>query len=299
MNNIIIGLDCGASHSSLAVWEDEKIVKKISDMRGVNFDLISMEEARQYFLIEFESLAKYKDAYWVVGMAGLDDPGEIAEAEKWFRGILESSISYSGLAMMSDIEMVLWAGSDTGTGIGVIAGTGSNCLSRNTLGEIKKAGGLSHILSDEGGGFSIGWKCLHLVAKMTDGRAKKTDLFNMVMDLYETNNIIELKNYFVFHSDMKAQVARSAPLLIKSAANGDSDAGEIVAEEVRELLKMVMAVSVDPKDSEMPVYLAGSVFKDNHYQNLFSAALHKYFPFRKVIMVDPIEGAFRYAKKSI
>lgn len=296
MTKTIIGLDCGASHSSLCIWVGEKRVMERHDLPGSNPDLIGLKETGDNFLLEFEKLAEFKDAVWIVGMAGLDDAREVAEAEKWFRGLLEVSLPYSGLTVMSDVELVIWAGSSVGTGIGLVAGTGSNCFGRDNTGVTKKVGGLSHILSDEGGGFMLGWRCLHLITGMIDGREERTKLPEEVLELYGFGNLIDLKNFLVKSSDLKKEVARCAPLLLRASSRGENAAGRAVSEESVELVRMVTTANLSFEEIQ-EVYISGSVFKDKDYRDQFIINLHKYFPTQKIRMVTAIDGAISYARK--
>lgn len=299
MTNTIIGLDCGASHSSMVIWDSSGKVSERHDLPGANLDLINTSETKTLFLQEFEKITQFRDAHWVVGMAGLDSGAEVYEADKWFRNILETAIPYSGLEVMSDIDLVIWAGSPVGVGIGLIAGTGSNCLGRNSAGVSKKVGGMSHILSDEGAGFSIGWKGLHLVTKMYDGREEKTQLLHEVLSLYNVEDVIALKNFLLATLQMKVQVARTAPLLLDASTRGERAAGKIVAEESLELVRMIGVVNEALGPEILPVYLGGSLFDDRDYRDMLAVNLTRYFPQQKVFHVRPIEGALNYVKKNL
>lgn len=294
MTKTVVGLDCGASHSSMIIWRDEKKVLENHTLFGANPDLMKSKDLKEYFLLEFEKLLDFKNAYWVVGMAGLDDSKEISETENWFREILEVSLPYSGLTVMSDIEMVLWSGSKTGEGIGLIAGTGSNCLGRDLVGNIKKVGGISHLLSDEGSGFSLGSKALHLITKMSDGRADKTILLDEVLKLYGVNNPVDLKNYLLNQGNQKAEIARSAPLILAAADRGEEEAERVVMEELSELVQMVIVVNKYFPEYLLPVFLAGSLFKNTNYLEHFIVNLHKAFSDQKIRVVSPIDGAINF-----
>lgn len=293
----VIGLDCGASHSSVAVWENNKKVFFRSDLPGVNPDIVDSVEARELLAASINELVVYRNASWVVGMAGLDDKGEVEEANNWFRVLLNlAGITYSKFVVLSDIDLVLWAGDMGGAGIGLIAGTGSNCMGRNKFGQSYKTGGMSHILSDEGAGFSLGWKCLHLVTKMVDGRAERTMLVDEVLELYKCANIIDLKNLLVQSTRLKVLVAKSAETLLAASDRGEEEAMRICAEESTELIRMVSAVNSGvPSEELLPVFLAGSLFRNKNYLDLFEVGLGKYSPSQKVTLVSPIDGALIFA----
>jgi len=295
--NLVIGLDCGASHTSVCVWKNGENIFSKSDWPGVNPDILDFRTATEKLSPFITELANFRNAKWVVGMAGIDNKSEMTEVNTWFNELLTTSkIQVSKYIVFSDIELVLWAGANRGAGIGIIAGTGSNCLGRNVFGETLKVGGMSHILSDEGGGFSLGWKCLHLVTKMLDGRAERTELATEVMALYGCTDLVGLKNLLVKSENMKVSVARCAKTLLAAADRGEPDAHWICSEESLELVQMVCAINSGLRsDSPLPVFLAGSLFRNDNYLDLFKGGLAKFSPSQEVRLVTPIDGASEFA----
>ncbi|MCD8506926.1 hypothetical protein LRY58_01310, partial [Candidatus Woesebacteria bacterium] len=201
----LIGIDSGGTKSELMVWRkadlapenqvsDEQLVAQaVATVRhdGMNLDGISDQEATSRLLFMLEEAARTlemsvselaKQSFLVLGMAGLDTDLDTDNAERWITQSLTQHDLNLSYALISDVELGLWAGTRTGQGIVLIAGTGSNCFGRNSQGEIRKAGGLSHFFSDEGGGFMLGWEALHFVGKMFDGREAKTPLYEIVLD---------------------------------------------------------------------------------------------------------------------
>lgn len=296
----MIGFDCGASHTSVSVWQNGKLLLHKNDLPGVNLDIVGPGDASDRLMPTVKELAKYKGAKWVVGMAGLDNAEELKDADSWLKEFLGmAEIAYTSCKVLSDIDLVLWSGSDNGYGIGLIAGTGSNCVGKNKFGETFKTGGMSHILSDEGAGFSLGWKCLHLITKMNDGRVLKTSLIDDVMKLYGCSNIVELKNFLVGTESMKVTVANCAEALLAAADRNEEEAMKICAEESLELVRMVMAVNAGLRSDEvLPVFLAGSLFRNKNYLELFKTGLSKYSPGQKIKLVSPIDGALVFGNTS-
>lgn len=297
MDEFVVGIDCGASHSSMAIWKDGKKVIYKGDLPGVNLDLVDSSEAMERLVPAVKEVSQCGNGKWVVGMAGIDSEEERKEANSWMRELLRlTDIHYSGFVVFSDIDLVLWAGGNNGAGIALIAGTGSNCLGRNKFGETHKAGGMSHILSDEGGGFALGWNCLHLATKMNDGRAEPTELLNEVLATYSVSNIAELKNVLTKDKNMKVLVARSAELLLAAADRGEEEALKICAEQSLELVRMIAAVNAAlPTEEILPVFLAGSIFRNKNYLDLFTSGLQKYSPSQKANLVSPIDGCYAFA----
>lgn len=297
MNGTVIGFDCGATHTRARIWKNGAELDRNDKIPGINFDVISMEEASGIMIPVLKNLVKYGEAEWVVGMAGLDDHSEIAEAEQWWKRVLTAAgMRFKKLLVVSDIELVLWAGSKDGVGIGLIAGTGSNCVGRNKKGKEVKVSGMSDFLSDEGSGFALGWRCLHLITKMDDGRVVRTKLLNETLKMYKAKNLVELKNFIVDSEMQKMEIARAALPLLAAAKRGERLAKEAVNGQAYELVQMVATVNrrLSPIHV-MDVYLAGSLFRNKYYLNSFRRKLRRLFRDQKIKLIEPIGGALNIA----
>jgi len=288
MDKISIILDCGATHSSMAVWQNEKRLEFREDLPGINADISNLEVIKNQLVPELKRLSMYSDALWIFGVAGLDDENEVKELDGWFRALfLEQQISYGSLVVISDIELVLRAGNDNGIGIAIISGTGSNCFARNPSGAIMKVGGVSHLLSDEGSGFSIGWKGLHVATKMMDGRLPKSLLAENILKHFEVLTLVELKNKLLASKEQKRAIASCARIVIEEAADGDAEAILIVTEEINELIEMVRTVNEGFEGEKvLPVYLSGSLFKNDWYRGIFVDKLKQYSPEQTAVPVE-------------
>ena len=293
MKNIVVGVDCGATHTKAAVWRSgEKVWEKV-DLPGVNLDVVGRAEAADLLLPHLEEIASFGSADWVVGIAGLDSEKERIEGEQWFRRILASSgASLTSLKVVSDVELVLWSGSPEGVGIALIAGTGSNCYGRNKSGKTVKVGGMSHLLSDEGSGFALGWHCLHIATKMSDSRVVETGLVRDVLKLYKKRDIVGLKNHLMDTANVKVEIARAAVPLLSAAERGERVAQVCVLAEISELVLMVATVNrkLSPIH-HLPVFTAGSLFENNYFKNTFQNQLRSVFFDQLVQYVTPLDGA--------
>ncbi len=298
-DKIVIGVDCGATHTKVKVWSDGVCVFEEDDLPGANFDLKNESGLIMVLSGLVNSLRKHKGGIWVWGVAGLDNEREVAEAERLIRRVLSASdIEFEKIIVVNDIELVLWAGSDSGFGVGLISGTGSNCVARSKTGKLIKVGGVSHLLSDEGSGYSLGDKCIRVAAKMADERLVKTKLLVEVLKLYKVKDIVGLKNYLLRSENYKMEVARAAKILIHAAKRRESVAYEKVVFEALELVQMVATINRKMKKVyPLPLYIAGSLFSNEYYFGLFERRLKAVFPEQKIFLVKPIDGALKIAQK--
>lgn len=306
-NQTLIGLDCGASYTKVRIYQANQIIFQKDDYPGINMDLLSSDSFT--FLKDFQM---YVDAQWAIALAGIDSVDEITDAKKiWEKALSSQNINYQLIHIVSDIELILWAGSKEGVGISLIAGTGSNCFGRDSFGHTHKTGGMSHLLSDEGSGYELGSKCLHLITKMADGRLSKTDLLDRILNFYQQETIVDLKNYLLTHPHQKAEIARCATLILDI----DSSLIDSATSELALMVKTVnqklittnqpvpntpsgepITMNQEPitnNSSSLPVYLAGSLFKSK----IFTESLKEKLPNVTVSFVTPLDGILNFANQ--
>ncbi len=297
MENIYtIGMDCGATHTKVAVWREDKIVFEEDNWPGLNMDLISGVFSVEVLRDEIEKIREYENADWVIAMAGLDDSNEVNKALSWWRKNLEElGIMYKDLDVMGDIDLVLWSGSPEGIGVALIAGTGSNCLAKDTDGRLVKVGGMSHVMSDEGSGYALGSRCLHIITKMSDGRLPVTAMLKQTLDWYVQEDVVALKHFLVSSSALKYEVARCAGILLSAAKNGDEEAVNAANDEAGELVKMVeTANNTLALEKPLNLFMAGSLLKNDYYLKLIEEKLAISFPEQKIEIVRPILGVLNF-----
>lgn len=282
----VIGIDAGGTKSQVVVWHTDDLRQDMeasavlararSNQRllGINLDVIDVVRANERFLTVLEAAAQsvgldvvslLSQSHLIMGMAGLDSALDNDNAQAWLQSVWESLGAQPSIALIPDIELALWSAAGDGTGIVLIAGTGSNCFGRNAQGQTAKTSGMSHFLSDEGSGFMLGWEALHAAQQMADGRRPVTELLRAVLAAYGVESTAELKRSIVRHPDYKQEVARVAPVVQRLATEGDVVARAIVREQAETLVRMVATVQTSLGSAETMVYPVGGVFADEAY----------------------------------
>lgn len=292
-----IGLDCGATHTKITVWKLGLKVYEKNDWPGMNMDLLEDGSAVEKFKKRlFNELRQFEDYYWVIALSGVDSVKESIEAVSWWKRFLTGNgIKFKDLKIIGDIDLVMWSGSDVGQGIGLIAGTGSNCMGKDRDGKTFKVGGMSHLMSDEGSGFSLGWSCLRLITKMSDGRVPKTKLLPDILNFYNQKSVVDLKNYLLTTQNLKAEIASSAPILLEAVSLGDQEASEIIDREINELVLMVATINRLMSPTNIyPVFVAGSLFANEYFLNKFKENLQLSYPGQEIKTVSPIDGVVNF-----
>jgi N-acetylglucosamine kinase-like BadF-type ATPase len=198
-----------------------------------------------------------------------------------------------------------WAGSLLcRDGISIVAGTGSICYGERK-GNIARCGGWGELFSDEGSAYWIACRGLNLFSRMSDGRAAKGPLYDIVrVHLKITEDLDLCAHVFSQLGGDRARIAQLSKWVTQAAVAGDAQAAAIVREAAAELALMVDATRRQLEfgiTEPVAVSYSGGVF-DNVGELLlkhFTAALQAFRPGYRVSepVLPPAFGAALYAAK--
>ena len=163
-----------------------------------------------------------------------------------------------------DSDMVCsWAGSlACADGISVIAGTGSMAYGEYA-GRKARSGGWGEIIGDEGSAYWIAREGMNLFSRMSDGRAARGPLYDLVRQRLEISADLDLcARVYGVEVNTRSAFAQFAPLVHDAARVGDIEAISIFRRGAEELVGCVLATRRAlqvPKDVCVPVSHTGSV----------------------------------------
>ena len=163
------------------------------------------------------------------------------------------------VAVGTDAEAALADAFQDGPGLLLIAGTGSIAWGRGPNGEVARAGGWGPIGGDEGSAWAIGRNALHAVFAAFDGRAEKTALTRIVLDVTGVGSVPLLVRWA--EDAGKKGVASLAPVVIE-AATTDAVARTLHDSAVNDLALHVTALvaRLEPWHGEnIPCAFAGGL----------------------------------------
>jgi len=156
------------------------------------------------------------------------------------REAVRVALTLAGVAervlVVGDAEAAMSDAFGDGTGILLIAGTGSIAWGRGPGGRIARVGGWGQLLGDEGSGYAIGNAALRAVARAEDGRDPATALRDVVLRHTGCREPAALVAWAA--AATKADVAALAPLVLARAGD-DAAARAIRDEALHELLVMI------------------------------------------------------------
>jgi len=230
-----------------------------------------------------------------VGVAGVGRP---AEREQLWRALVERDIA-DEVSVVPDAQVALDDAFGDGSGILLVAGTGSIGFGRGPTGVAARVGGWGPVCGDEGSGAWIGRRALSVVTASLDGREPETALVGAVLTAAELSEPGELVGWAA--SATPAQLATLAATVVSVAQNGDLRANSILdlaAEElalhVRTLARQLFA----DERAACSVALAGGLLRSGSaLRKRLEHRLKSSTPGAQIIAgeVRPERGAMRAA----
>lgn len=155
-----------------------------------------------------------------------------------------------------------WAGAlSAQDGINVISGTGSMAYGE-FKGRSARSGGWGELFSDEGSAYWIAREGLTLFARMSDGRAARGALYDIVREYFSLPTDLDLCAA-IYSKNRRSALAALAALVVEAASAGDAQAAQIFIRAASELMHIIAAVHAQlavPEDRTMPVSYSGGMF---------------------------------------
>jgi N-acetylglucosamine kinase-like BadF-type ATPase len=216
----------------------------------------------------------------LIGMSGI---WSVEERRSYLLDFDTSWSHYIGdllprISVISDVELVQLAALQSGSGIVLIAGTGSIALSVDRLGVQRRCGGWGPRIDDAGSGFWIGREALRSVAQMLDGRGPSTLLIRPVAAFLvaDPDDVISLQNKL--RATSIDRCARLAQAVLSYADEGDAVAIDIRRRAADHLAALVLAVRATVPTVEPNLVLYGSLWQNASLRNLVGALVSQAYP---------------------
>lgn len=192
-----------------------------------------------------------------MGICGYDWPSQL--------GVTLQAARATGLTcpieIVNDAMIGLIAGAEEGWGVGLVAGTGSNCRARDRQGREGRAVGMGYGLGEDGGAGAMVYAAFKAVVQAWACRGMPThltDLFLEVSGLPDAASLIEA----VVTGRFTPSPAL-APRIFETAAAGDEAARRVITTCARELGEMALGAArqVHIHKETMDIVLIGGLFQ--------------------------------------
>lgn len=301
---LTVGLDVGGSSTELLARSSNGADEVHLKGPGANVQRAGVEESAHIAadLIR-QALQHYpgaKLAAVCAGMAGAgrsdDQDAIIAHLRRLLKNQLQDQPA-TRLCVVHDALIALEAAFEGGSGLIIIAGTGSVVLGRTQDGTLEQAGGWGYLLGDEGSGYALGLAGLRAVADAFDG-GPATSLRTQLAERYG----IHSRDLFIRHVyGQEWPVQNAAPLVLEAATQGDAVAQHIIEEETGALSRQVEWLIDRGCDIEPRIALLGGLIQDDYYTQSLRDALTHRFPTWSIQKLQrrPVVGALHLAHQML
>lgn len=164
-----------------------------------------------------------------IGVAGV---GRETERGALWQALIARDVA-DEVVVHTDATIALDDAFSDGSGILLIAGTGSIAFGRGPTGVVARCGGWGPVIGDEGGGAWLARRALSIVAAAHDGREPETTLTGAVLTAAMVDDVQDLIPWAVRATP--GELAALAPAVLHCAAAGDARADTLLTFAAEEL----------------------------------------------------------------
>jgi glucosamine kinase len=281
---IIAGIDGGATRTRAALATSEGTLLGIGIAGPSNYDNVGIAATQANI---GDAIARARTSTSPVdapvnaiflGMAGVVSPADHNTIIGMVRNLQVAP--ENRIFVDHDIRTALAGGLAGREGLALIAGTGSSCYGRRRDGRNHRVG-WGYLLDDLGSSYSLGHQAMIAAVWEADRRGPATALSSVVQHALGYSHIDEIMR-LVYHEGVGVtEIAALAPLVLKTADEGDPEARRIVTKAADDLsysaytVARVLAFTGAPFDMAIVGGLAES---GKSYRSLLEQAIARRMP---------------------
>lgn len=264
-NRLIIGIDGGGTKTVAMLGQTNDANEVIilgegfagpSNQRAVGpvMAMSNLDKAVQ-FAFDAASIPRQTVEAACLGLAGADRDSDRSVVERWAE---EARLAHK-VRVVNDAVPLLYAASDDGVGIALIAGTGSLAYGRNAVNKVARSGGWGYLFGDEGSAFAIGRAVLVAASRAADGRGPNTSLLQAVQNQLQIATPSDIVPAVYGNEIPRAIIASLAPLAFTEADSSDLVAQTIITTAARDLAEMAVSVAHQLNLTSTPLFFTGAL----------------------------------------
>ena len=293
---LYIGLDAGGTKTALLARVAQRETPLTLTGPAANLQRQGeAETARVLATLARQAIDRNPDARLAAvcaGIAGAGHPADQQALAARLRSLL-GDLGPFALEITHDGAIALEAAFEGGSGVIVIAGTGSILFARTDTGETTRAGGWGYLLGDEGSGHHLGLDGLRAVAHAYDG-GPPTRLQLLLAHRHGLDAAPAII-HAVYREAWPVQ--QMAPLVLEAAETGDDVAQRIVAGQTQALARQARWLAGRAGRIEPRLALMGGLTRSDYYKQTLSDALRAALPGWRIQdpLHPPVVGALRLA----
>lgn len=268
----ILAVDAGASKTDAWIVDTSGALLGAAQGNGANHQFSGMDGAMD--ALEATVVAALRDAgrdptqrpavpTGVYCMAGMDLP---VDEERLGAALQDRKLSERNL-LYNDTLAVFRAGAESEWGVGVVCGSGLNCVGRGPDGSIERFPSLAELSGDFApGGSWLGVRALGLALRSRDGRGGPTTLAGRVPAHFGASDPEAVLEAVYTGEIPYARLFELARVCLEAAADGDEAAAGAVRFLADEVVAMVGAIvtRLGVVDKPVEVVLGGGLFDSTY-----------------------------------
>lgn len=303
--SFLLGIDGGGTKTTAVIADRNGRILGFSTAGGSNYQVSGEGGAIEALQAAIEGALSTSNvtieeiAAAGLGLAGVDGPKERAIVER----IVARSVPVKQRFLENDSLLVLRAATKSGVGVGLVAGTGQNCIARDREGQRLQIGGMGAISGDAGYSADLAFRTVMAAWRASDGRAPRSILTEEVakaLNLPFIEGAVDLASSGRFEDQ---DIRKILPVLFSAERNGDVLARRII-EDVAQVLSdaahaALQGLSLQGEDRV--VILGGAMLQLDDHRALADAvrdAIQRRDPSVRVerLTVPPVIGALLWAR---
>lgn len=263
---MLLGVDGGGTKTLAVVATEDGEIRGVGRSGPSNYQSVGEEEAAcaiaeaAYAATRAAGIGPADIGASALGVAGYDGPVEAAIVERLVTRALGRA---EKRFVENDALLVLRAGTLDGVGVGVVAGTGNNCIGRTRDGRRLQIGGLGAVSGDAGSAPDLALRTAAAAWRASDGRAPPGPLLPALLAALELGSVERLPDLMDDGATFKpAAVPVIVTVLFELAARGDAAALGVVDAAARVLADNACAAvrGLELGGPDAAVVLGGTVF---------------------------------------
>jgi glucosamine kinase len=260
VSRLIIGVDAGGTKTVGLLADESGAVLRQSRGGGANLVAHGELAVEKSLYQIFEALdVDGQVAAICLGIAGVDRDEDKALLHAMLRRL---GFRHQPVEIVNDAHIALVAGAPEGSGIVLVAGTGSIAYGVDREGKTARSGGWGYLLGDEGSAFWLGHAAVRQGIRSADGRGPRTTLYERICKEVGVDHPSGLVKWFYDQELSRYRVAQLASLVQIAADEGDEQARALLDQAAQHLARAARAVARQLTFTEpYSLVLSGGAFK--------------------------------------
>ena len=293
--NYYIGIDGGGTKTLFGLYDQDGNLLKTHTEGTTHYVQVGYDGVTEILQRGIAVLTEGIEGIVPVGL-GLAGYGREMTVRQNLEAAVKKAIGHNQYVLKNDAQIALNGALNGQDGILVIAGTGSIAMSRFD-GQDDRCGGWGFSVGDEGSAYWIGKKVLAEFSKQSDGRHKKTALYDLVRETTQIKDDADIITYVnKTLGNKREEIAKLALICAKGASVNDEACLDIYKEVASEISDMINVLARKSQKEKVMVSYTGGVWKGRNYMDeTFKQCLDANVEIIEPIQ-GPIYGAYLYAK---